>query len=131
MILRWIRTSDRMPEAGQLAIVAIVNKAGVKMRDVGYYDHAAKTWILGFDDVGGDERITHWMPLPEVPEDTEAPPTNYERIVSMTAEEIVDFMHNIACDYCRYCARGDSVCPMEDGMCKEGYRVWLNKEAKA
>ncbi|OBU13037.1 DUF551 domain-containing protein [Morganella psychrotolerans] len=66
--MNWIKCSERMPKHGQRVIIASVS--GVTY---GYYDdgrHLKKQvgkWYSGNRLLG--EEATHWMPLPQPPEE--------------------------------------------------------------
>lgn len=59
--LRWIRSEDRVPETDGYVLCCTRTKAGQKSVVRGY--HADGRWCCGMNS-----NVTHWMPLPEVPE---------------------------------------------------------------
>lgn len=72
----WIKCSDRLPEEGGEYLVVVEEKAGLvsKNRYVdaasNYGDYIDDYWNTWNDWKEGQEvHVTHWMPLPELPED--------------------------------------------------------------
>ena len=67
--MKWIRVEDRLPEAkeGVADGVLVVGKNGYDQQNgiVAWY------WLDGWKSINGRRvsNITHWMPLPEPPED--------------------------------------------------------------
>jgi hypothetical protein len=67
----WISVADALPEVGKTVIVCLLMDDGWRDVDVGYYyapnimceDHWKRTPLDGFCG-----EVTHWMPLPELPE---------------------------------------------------------------
>lgn len=60
---RWIAVEDELPEKSQNYLVCAIFPTGVKpFIDVCYYVRS-----FGFADFGA--HITHWMPLPQPPEE--------------------------------------------------------------
>lgn len=50
--------------------------------------------------------------------------TNYEKIKSMSAEEMAEFMYKFQSDICAYCGSCES-----DFKCWHGFKKWLESEA--
>ena len=72
----WISVKDRMPGRYETVLIAIstVNGYGdpAKLVTIGGYDHSRKRWeqYTSTDrQLCQGETVTHWMPLPEPPED--------------------------------------------------------------
>ncbi len=72
----WIKCSDRLPEEGDTYLVVVEEKTGlvIKSRHVDvasnygdYIDDYWNTW--NYWKEGQEVHVTHWMPLPEPPED--------------------------------------------------------------
>ena len=56
--------------------------------------------------------------------------TNYEKIKSMSLEEIVQFMNDLYDDPCEYCVT-QYPCPIEDTTCcTRGHKLWLESESE-
>lgn len=63
-MIEWISVKDRLPEKMQNVLIA--NKRGVRYDiDKGWYDGAG--WARC--NKGRYGNVTHWMPLPELPEE--------------------------------------------------------------
>jgi len=73
--MEWISVKDRLPEHKQdVLLYAFEAIENVYYTVVGYPDFDCNKWeIDGYLDtvsnysIEGDERITHWMPLPKPP----------------------------------------------------------------
>ena len=72
----WISVKDRMPGRYETVLIAIstVNGYGdpAKLVTIGGYDHIEKRWeqYTSTDrQLCQGETVTHWMPLPEPPEE--------------------------------------------------------------
>ena len=65
----WIKCSEKMPENGKNVLVAIKNNR-YSWIDIGYIEECG-WWTIGgeFWDRESDPAITHWMLLPEPPEE--------------------------------------------------------------
>lgn len=61
MVEHWISSEDRVPETEEYVLCCTRTKAGQKSVVRGYY--ADGRWCCGMNS-----NVTHWMPLPEVPE---------------------------------------------------------------
>lgn len=98
--MSWIRCEDEMPKSGRRVLFTWVNALGNRRISIGYhaermseeahwhevnyegcdYDEDADTYYIptGWYEIGweaevcGDvrDRVTHWMPQPEPPEET-------------------------------------------------------------
>jgi len=55
----WISVEDRMPEPGELVVVA-----GYGTFAIGFY--VQKLWYI--TGIEGFESPTHWLPIPDLPE---------------------------------------------------------------
>ena len=65
----WVSVSDRLPEDGEEVLCWIRNDAyGDSYATVGHYDTIFKMWYLDSENAMS-RYVTHWMPLPEKPED--------------------------------------------------------------
>lgn len=71
---RWVRVAERLPEKGLRVIFLVDRKStGFRAAYVGeYVAHSAfQSWACYEDERGWDASfVTHWMPLPELPEET-------------------------------------------------------------
>lgn len=68
----WVDVNDRLPENNMQHTVLINGDRNVthQMFYTGGYDSIYKEWLNPFGD-RIDERITHWMPLPSPPSQSE------------------------------------------------------------
>ena len=66
---RWIGVDERMPEEDEDVLVYIHNYQNETFVDVGYYKSLSKKWACYASTAQDD--ITHWMPLPEPPEEVQ------------------------------------------------------------
>lgn len=53
----WISVKDKLPENEKLVLVSYKKRS----MDVVWYNHNQKMWMKNF------ATVTHWMPLPEPP----------------------------------------------------------------
>ena len=61
-IPQWISVKDRLPENSNIVLVCVDNIVPEGYVQIG--------WMLG--EFFENKHVTHWMPLPEPPEDTDA-----------------------------------------------------------
>ena len=59
---RWISVRDRIPPDQEEVLVCTLAKNGVQNIDKGY-------WAIDHFIHRGRSQVTHWMPLPELPEE--------------------------------------------------------------
>lgn len=71
---RWIPCSERLPESTLELLVIVSGKVGnitlVNSVEIGNFDRD-EGWILEMWPEWEDPNVTHWMPLPEPPEEGE------------------------------------------------------------
>ena len=60
---KWISVEERLPEPDK-NVLTLKNRKRVR---IGYYSEDCEEWVIN-DMIAYDEDITHWMPLPTVPE---------------------------------------------------------------
>lgn len=72
----WISVKDRMPGRYETVLIAILTVNGygdpAKLVTIGGYDHSEKRWeqYTSTDrQLCRGETVTHWMPLPDPPEE--------------------------------------------------------------
>lgn len=65
----WISVTDRLPEKNRYAVLIALRW---EETDIGWYDKDDKCWQSDFVNSYEDGEITHWMPLPEPPERSDA-----------------------------------------------------------
>ena len=58
----WIKITDRQPEDDREVLVVTKSKAGYRAIDKGYFNGERMIHR-------GCSEVTHWMPLPELPEE--------------------------------------------------------------
>ena len=59
---KWISVDERLPEDDQRVLVVCRTKKGVQSVNLAYY------WNGAWHGQGSMAGVTHWMPLPPVPE---------------------------------------------------------------
>lgn len=65
----WVSVADGLPEDGEEVLCWIHNDAmGDSYATVGHYDTTFKMWDLD-SEYALSRHVTHWMPIPEKPED--------------------------------------------------------------
>jgi hypothetical protein len=76
--MEWIKVKDRLPEFGEEVLLACVgNRFGTRSIYIGYLDNIRKSGPVFIeqtsddDDLTDNNKITHWMPLPDLPDDKE------------------------------------------------------------
>ena len=82
--MKWISAKDRLPEKNvnvliHAYVVGIGSKKVWKKNYYVAYVYSSEEWVIDCECVGGESwaidrieiEITHWMPLPEPPEDEE------------------------------------------------------------
>lgn len=64
----WVSVLERLPEDGVDVLCGLCDDTGRRCATVGCYISNLKLWHL---DAGWaySRHVTHWMPLPELPED--------------------------------------------------------------
>ena len=68
--MEWISVKDRLPESKYHGMnILTVNKRHGVSTDYSYYDNKW-WWIDSKDNCFTDDDVTHWMPLPELPEES-------------------------------------------------------------
>ena len=107
MNCNWISAAERLPETGELVLVAASGRPKKNIWLVDAY------LLAGYDEMSGwiiddfpeweDVQVSFWMPLPEPPDHI---PTRLERWQSMTAEELADLILQAASldeklDFCK------------------------------
>jgi len=67
--MSWISVKDSLPEKDDIYLVCVIffENAGKSKVDIGFYDEEDKDWTL--DCCTLDYVVTHWMPLPSLPEE--------------------------------------------------------------
>lgn len=68
----WIPVSERLPEPGKMVLLTVSGKfkniSFVDAYELGEFD-TDEGWILEMWPEWKDLKVTHWMPLPELPEE--------------------------------------------------------------
>lgn len=69
--MEWISVEDRLPVNGTLVLVSLIDN--VKLVLMGMCGWATGDWrwrVMTFDGIEvADYPVTHWMPLPDPPQD--------------------------------------------------------------
>lgn len=65
----WIPCNERMPAEGQVVVTVCKALDGAQLRMVGHRN-ARIGWLLGCSE---DVEVTHWLPIPNVPERVTSP----------------------------------------------------------
>ena len=65
LVMQWIRASERKPTEGEMVLVCCKSKAGYRSVNRAYYSDG---FWHGSGSMAG---VTHWMPLPDRPEEDE------------------------------------------------------------
>lgn len=66
--MKWIPVTERLPETFGEYIVTVKALTGELYSDYADFDPFAKIWKTGLY-MCPDEKVTHWMELPEPPEE--------------------------------------------------------------
>lgn len=70
--LRWIPVKERLPEPGKMVLLIVSGKVKnitlIGAYELGEFD-IDEGWILEMWPEWEDPKVTHWMPLPELPEE--------------------------------------------------------------
>lgn len=70
--LRWIPVKERLPEPGKMVLLIVSGKVNnitlIGAYELGEFD-TDEGWILEMWPEWEDPKVTHWMPLPELPEE--------------------------------------------------------------
>lgn len=66
--MNWIKTSDRTPEEGanESGYITVLTYNGIEAY-ISWYNKPENTWHDWYGDKVEFPEITHWMPLPEPP----------------------------------------------------------------
>ena len=60
----WISVAVRLPENEDYVLAATRTRVGKQNVVRGYYVPETKNWVVGMNS-----NVTHWMPIPELPEE--------------------------------------------------------------
>ena len=70
--MKWISVEDRLPNVGQETLIRIPVATRFNVENGSYKGNG--TWLGAWCDRRGPSsayKVTHWMPLPELPEDND------------------------------------------------------------
>ncbi len=67
----WISVEDRLPEDEQDYIICILAYDGTKHVTTGTYNRWYNRWIDKIGIIWVPDRVTHWRPFPEPPEEVD------------------------------------------------------------
>ena len=66
----WISVTDRLPETGVDVLVKFPHNMAVASIDIGeWVVNSGDGWCTDINLAGGEKNPTHWMPLPQPPEE--------------------------------------------------------------
>ena len=65
--MAWISVEDRLPDNESDVLIVTRSKNGARNIDKGYYIPVAERWAHR-----GTAEVTHWQPLPDLPDGGEA-----------------------------------------------------------
>ena len=67
---RWIPVGERLPETGVDVLVKFPQNMAVASIDIGeWVVNSGDGWCTDINLAGGEKNPTHWMPLPQGPEE--------------------------------------------------------------
>lgn len=67
---RWIPVSERLPKTGVDVLVKFPQNMAVASIDIGeWVVNSGDGWCTDINLAGGEKNPTHWMPLPQGPEE--------------------------------------------------------------
>ncbi len=67
---RWIPVTERLPETGVDVLVKFPQNMAVASIDIGeWVVNSGDGWCTDINLAGGEKNPTHWVPLPEPPEE--------------------------------------------------------------
>lgn len=70
---RWIPVGERLPETGVDVLVKFPQNMAVASIDIGeWVVNSGDGWCTDINLAGGEKNPTHWMPLPQGPEEGES-----------------------------------------------------------
>jgi hypothetical protein len=69
--MEWISVEDRLPEQRDIVLIIRTNKYAPVIELAFHVPGFFNEWTLMSDPMNfeNDLKITHWMPLPDIPED--------------------------------------------------------------
>ena len=65
--MNWISVKDRLPESALGNYIACLENEAVM--ELAFSDINERWWSLSAGDVPEENKVTHWMPLPEPPKE--------------------------------------------------------------
>ena len=128
---RWISVNEETPKKGGTYIVATAGFV-----TVAWFRSGSQTWETpsGLQIGVNDGIVTHWMPMPELPEGVKRKKeTNYDHIRNMTVEEMVTlFKTQIGCGStfipCGVVCNGGRCMATDSDTCRSKIKQWLLQE---
>ncbi len=66
--MEWIEVTDRLPNNTENVLV-VAHYDGEPVIEVAWYEGGEHLWRTPYYEEDDPENVTHWMPLPELPEE--------------------------------------------------------------
>ena len=66
----WVAAADRLPTHIHSVLIVVINDGGISEPyiEIGIYNDRRGKWQMNSGDDDIDVEVSHWMPLPELPD---------------------------------------------------------------